>query len=183
MKSSQLVALAALAILAVAACGGASTVPTTAVNPTAQPGAVTTTPVPAPVGEVTPAPAGQPVDLCGLLSAADLKTITGEDYGEGKPDGYGQCFWRVGDPDRNRGDGQVAAAIQDLPLSTLKGMFGAGGVDVTVSGHAGFWNPSDGLQSLWMDIDGRTLVLSFDPVGDDGQAIAVKVGEVAIANL
>jgi hypothetical protein len=176
-----LVALAALAILAVAACGAASTAPTTAANPTAAPGAGTTT-TPVPVGEVTPAPAGQPVDLCGLLSAADLKTITGEDYGEGKPDGYGQCFWRVGDTDVNQGDGQVAAAIQDVPLSTVKGMF-AGGVDVTVSGRAAVWNPNEGLQTLWVDIGGRTLGLSFDPVGDDGQAIAVKVGEVAIANL
>lgn len=181
MKSPQLVAVATLTILALVACGGSST-PSGAPSPATEPGGAATTPAPADGTTTTPAPAAGPVDLCALLSAADLKTATGDDYGDGVLDSAGQCIWRVGGTDFNEGDGQVVAFIQDVPLETFKDMFG-GGVDLTVSGQAAYWNPDDGLKSMWVDVGGRTLVLSFDPVGDDGQAIAEKVAEIALAGM
>jgi hypothetical protein len=54
---------------------------------------------------------------------------------------------------------------------------------VTVSGHAGYWNPAQGLQSIWVDVGGRLLVLSFDPVGPETQAIAQKLAEIAIGKM
>ena len=172
MKSPKLIAVAALAIFAVAACGS-SAAPTGAGTPTAAPGGGTTT---------TPAPTGGAVDMCALLSPADLKTVTGGDYGDGVLDSVGQCTWRVGGTAVNVGDGQVVAAIQDQQLSFIKSTF-SGGVDVTVSGQAGYWNPEQGLQSIWVDVGGRTLVLSFDPVGPDAQAIAQKLAEIALSKM
>lgn len=64
----------------------------------------------------------------------------------------------------------------------IKGYF-QGGVDVTVSGHAGYWNPEQGLQSICVDAGGRLLVLSFDPVGPETQAIAQKLAEIAIGKM
>ncbi len=187
MRSPKLAVAVAVAILTMAACGGSSApssgagasapVPSTAtastVSPTTAPSDATTT---------TPGASGGTVDLCGLLTAADLKTATGADYGDGKLDDYGLCTWRVGDASVNTGDGQVIIGVQDVPLDTFKSSF-PGGVDVTVSGHAGYWNPAQGLQSMWVDIGGRTLVISFDPVGPDGQSIAQKLAEIAVGRI
>jgi len=183
-----MVVAVAVAILTVAACGGSSapsrgddaSAPVPSDAPT-----ITMAPTTAPSDATATTPVSQPggaVDLCGLLSAADLKTATGADYGDGKLDDYGQCTWLVGDTGVNIGEGQVVVAVQDVPLDTFKGTF-PGGVDVTVSGHAGYWNPSPGLQSMWVDIGGRTLVISFDPVGPDGQSIAQKVAEIAVGRI
>ena len=183
MKSPKLVAVAALAIFALAACSAASTAPTDAGTASSAPGGETTTPSSAPGGETTtPASAAGAVDVCALFSPADLATVTGADYGEGVLDSVGQCVWRVGGATANNGDGQVVAYDQGGALATIKSMF-AGGVDVTVSGHDGYWNPAEGLQSIWVDLGGRTLVLSFDPVAPDGQAIAQTLAEIAIGNI
>jgi hypothetical protein len=193
MGSPKMVVAVAVAILSVAACGGSGAASNGAASASVPSGAVTTTVAPtattgAPTtassdaASTTASPAGGAVDLCGLLSAADLKTATGGDYGEGKLDDYGQCTWLVGDAGVNTGDGQVVAAIQEVPLDTFKNTF-SGGVDVTVNGHAGYWNPTQGIQSIWVDVGGRTLVMSFDPVSADGQAIAQKLAEIAIANM
>ncbi|HEY0444328.1 MAG TPA: DUF3558 family protein, partial [Candidatus Limnocylindrales bacterium] len=123
------------------------------------------------------------VDTCALLPTKDINAATGLTFGAGAPDSAGQCTWRVGGASANNGDGQLVAAVQDQQLSFIKSTF-SGGTDMTVSGHAAYWNPAQGLQSLWVDIGGgRLLVLSFDPVGPTTQAIAQKLAELAIAKL
>jgi hypothetical protein len=180
-------------ILTAAACGGSST-PSSVASASAPVASAVTTPTGAPTVAPTTAPSdattattspSKPavaLDLCGLLSAADLKTVTGADYGSGELDDYGMCTWRVGGASVNNGDGQVILGVQESPLDTFKSTF-SGGVDVTVSGHAGYWNPAQGLQSMWVDIDGRTLVISLDPVDADSQAIAQKLAEIAIGKI
>ncbi len=187
MRSPKMAVAVAVAILTVAACGG-STAPSRGADASApvpsDAPTITMAPTTAPSDATTTAstPPGGAVDLCGLLTAADLKTATGDDYGDGKLDDYGLCTWRVGDASVNNGDGQVVVGLQDVPLDTFKGSF-PGGVEVTVSGRAGYWNPAQGLQSMWVDIGGRTLVISFDPVGPDGQSIAQKVAEIAVGRI
>jgi hypothetical protein len=186
MRSSKLAGVAAIAIFAVAACGGSGSAPTggtTTSAPTSAPAGATTTPASAPAGATTtPATAGTPIDLCALLSPADLKTVTGGDYGAGVTDSVGQCTWRVGGATANNGDGQVIAGTADATLDVIKGNF-PGGTDVTVSGHAGYWNPAQGLQSIWVDAGGRLLVLSFDPVDSDTLGFAQKLAEIAIGKM
>lgn len=193
MRSPKMAVAVAVVILIAAACGGSSAgssgagasapVPpqatTTTVAPTVAP---TTAPSDATTATMSASQPAGALDLCGLLSAADLKTVTGADYGDGVLDDYGMCTWRVGGASVNNGDGQVVVAVQDVPLATFTGTF-PGGVDMTVSGQAGYWNPDQGLQSIWVDIGGRTLVISFDPVGPDTQAIAQKLAEIAIGKI
>jgi len=178
------VVLVGVALL-IAACGSSTTSPAAAL-PTAGSGTPTgagTTIAPSGGGTTTTlAPADAAAKLCTLLSSADLKTTTGSDYGAGVADAYGMCTWRVGASTVNNGDGQVTAAFVDQQLSFVKSSF-SGGVDVTVSGHAGYWNPTQGLQSMWVDLGGRLLVLSFDPVDPDTQAIAQKLAEIAIGKI
>src|SRR5205823_11934289 len=178
---------AALAILLVAACGGSSTTPTTAVAATATPPAVASaTPATAAPAAASPAgasaPAAAAIDTCSLISTADLKTATGKDYGAGVLDSVGQCVWRVGGATANNGEGQLVAFIQDQPFGAFKSAF-PGGVDLTANGHAAYWNPAEGLQSIWVDLGGKTLVLSFDPVDADTQAIALKLAEIAVSKM
>jgi hypothetical protein len=139
-----------------------------------------------PQAETTPrgtAPASSdPIDTCALISAEELSTATGAEYGEGVADDYGQCTWRVGGATSNNGDGQLVVAVQDATLDFIKSTF-PGGVDTTVGEHDAYWNPDEGLQSMWVDLDGRCLVLSFDPVDDGSQAIAEQVAEIAVGNL
>lgn len=186
MSSTRLLATSIVAVIAIAACSGGPTTPTGATTPTS--GAATTA-AGAPTGApAATAGAGQPTSpiaglhLCGLLTAAELKTATGADYGEGVDDGYGQCIWRVGGATVNNGDGQIVAAFVQTPVSGLKGAF-AGGVDLTIGGHTAYWNPLEGLATLWIDVPGGALAFSFDPVTDGTQAIAEKVGALALAKL
>lgn len=188
MKSLKLIAVAALAISAVAACSGSTATPGPAGSTPAGTSAVPTSaavPSASATGTVaTPAPVGGSVVLCGLLSPADLKTVTGNAYGVGVLDSYGSCTWRVGGVSVNDGKGQVIAAIQAITLDFVKGSYGSGGTDVTVSGHAGFWNPSQGLQSIWIDIgNGNALVLSFDPIVDNSQSVAQRLAEIAVGKM
>jgi hypothetical protein len=185
MQSSKLVAMAAFAILAIAACGGSGATTTTgSATPIASvdAGASLSPPPSEAAASATPAASAGPVDTCALISTADLNSATGADYGDGVLDEFGQCFWRVGGATANNGDGQVVIAIQDASLDTIKSTF-TGGTDTNVSGHAAYWHPATSLQSMWVDIGGRTLVLSFDPVGPDSQAVAQKVAEIAVGKL
>jgi hypothetical protein len=195
--------LAATAII-FAACGGTPGAPST--GPTASPtspastasaGPVSTPTATAPVSE-TVSPSSPPVDgtaspqtgtidVCGLLSPEDLNAATGNDYLEGLLDDFGQCYWdgnQIGGA--NAGE-TVIGAITPADLTTIKAMFGDGGVDTTVDGHAAFFNPSEGLGSLWVDIgNGQLLVLSF-PQSEDldpsYQQIAEELAQAALDNL
>lgn len=177
-----------VAAAALAACAGGTATPTGATTPTGPvtPTNAATAGQPAAtdaLGATTDPGGGGTIDTCSLLTAAELKTATGDDYGAGIADGYGQCVYRVGGATANDGKGQIAVAIVESSVSTLKGMFGTGGTDLTVAGKTAFWNPTEGLQTLWIDLGGRSLALSFDPVTDATQGIAVKVGEIAVAGL
>jgi len=187
---SKLAALAAL-LLAVAACGGGSTAaPSTAANasaaqsaaaPSTAGGGASATPAPSTAASNPPASIGA-VDPCSLFTQADIKAALGKDYGAGVPDAYGQCTWLAGTATVNNGSGQIVATVQANALDFIKTSF-SGGVDLTVSGHAAYWNPTSGLQSLWVDVSGSVLVLSFDPVGADTQAAAQKLAEIALTHL
>ena len=188
MKSLKMIATIAFAISALAACGGSaatappvgastpagsSPAPTSPAVPTASTGAAT-----------TPAVSAGSVDPCGLLSPADLKTVTGDIYGPGVLDQSGSCTWRVGGAKVNDGKGQVIAAIQAVTIDTIKSSFGSGGTDATVSGHPAFWNPSQGLQTMWVDISGgKCLTLSFDPIVDNSQTFAQRLAEIAVSKM
>lgn len=189
MRFSREAAVAVVAIVAFAACGGSGTATTGAGAPTAAglttpaPTSAAATPV-APAGGATLSPADSATKLCSLLSAADLKTATGDDYGTGVADQYGLCTFRVGGATVNDGKGQVVVAIQYLSLSYVKSSFGQGGSDASVSGHDAFWNPTSGLQSLWVDVGGGALlVLSFDPVTNSTQADAQAIATVIVGKM
>jgi hypothetical protein len=60
-------------------------------------------------------------------------------------------------------------------------------VDTTVAGHAAFWNPAQGLNSLWVDIgNGQLFVLSFPRSGDldpSYKAIAESLATIAVSRM
>jgi hypothetical protein len=102
-----------------------------------------------------------------------------------KDDGFGQCMWNTTEVG-NTGD-LIYGALQAQQLSFIKSSFGTGGVDTTVSGHPAFWNPTEGLDSLWVDVgNGHLLVLSFPRSGEldpSYKAIAEALAATAIGNL
>ena len=128
---------------------------------------------------------GEVLDTCALITTEELVAATGLEYGDGVPDEYGLglCTWRVGGATANNGEGQVVFATQESTLDFIKSMF-TGGADVEVDGQDAYWNGDEGLQSMWVDVDGETcLVLSFDPVDEGTQAVAEAVAAIAVGNL
>jgi hypothetical protein len=194
VKSLNMVALAAVAVLALAACGSSAT-PAPAAGTSATPGAAASAPaslgeastpasVPASAGATASTPAGGAVDLCSLLTPADLKAATGKTYEAGVLDSVGQCYWNVGKSAVNSGD-LIGASIQDQQLSLIKSTF-PGGVDVTVNGKAAYYNGAQGLGSLWVDIGGRLFILTFPRSGAltaDDQTAMQKLAEIAVAKI
>lgn len=176
MKSLQLIAVAALTFT-MAACSASGTDSTggTTITPTPSVGTTTT-----PTDTVGATPTAGEVDQCALLSPADLKTVTGGDYGDGVLDQVGRCQWVAGTQ-------TVIAFVIAAPLDNYKGN-NPGGVDVTVSGHSGYSATREGTttESLWVDVGGRTLVLEVSGMASDAQAIkqiAQDLAEIAIGNL
>jgi hypothetical protein len=171
-----LLVLASVAIVAVAACSGSGAATnagggSTAAGPTA-------------AAAATPAPPAAAIDVCGLLTAADLKSATGKEYGEGKADPMGGCAWNVGTSGVNQGD-LVYGITQDQTLDFIKGAF-LGGSDVTVNGHPGYWHPGIGLGSMWVEVGGRVFVLSFprsEELTAEDKAAAQKLAEIAVAKM
>ncbi len=190
MKSAKLAALAALAIFAVAACGGSSATPAGA-NATTPPAssaagasAAGATASPSGAAATSAASVAAPADLCTLLSAADISAATGKKYEAGFLDSVGTCNWNVGKNPGNSGN-LIIASVMDQQLSLIKSTF-PGGSDATVGGHAAYWNGSQGLGSMWVDIGGKVFILSFprsSTLGPDDQAIAQKLAELAISKM
>jgi len=193
----KLAGLISIAVLLIASCGGTPTTPTSppkattgAVAPTAPPTsvpvAVTTPPGAATPAAQTAAPGGGTSDLCSLITPADLKTATGKTYLAGTLDAAGQCNWNTDASGANSGD-LIVVALQAEPLSFVKSSFGTGGVDATVGGHAAFWNPTLGLQSMWVDVGGgNLLVLSFPRSSDltaADQTSAQALAEIAVSHM
>lgn len=135
--------------------------------------------------DATSPPVGA-VDLCSLLTAADLKSATGLEYSAGDLDSVGQGLWNIEGASANTGS-LVVAYIQPADLGFIKSTFGTGGVDLTVGGRPAFYNPTQGLSSLWVDVGGgRTFVLSFPRSSDldpTYQALAVQLAELALSRM
>jgi hypothetical protein len=200
MHMIKTLTLAATAI-ALAACsspGAPTTGPTISAAPTASgapistptasaPVDATASPSSAPVDATATPPAGGTIDVCSLLSPEDLNAATGNEYLEGLLDDFGQCYWDGNQIGGGNAGETVIGAITAADLSTIKASFGDGGVDTTVDGHAAFFNPSQGLGSLWVDIgNGQLLVLSF-PQSEDldpsYQQIAEELAQAALDNM
>ena len=199
MRLFKLTGMSALAAILIASCGGAATTPTSAPK-TAAPAAATSTagpiaatPTAAPAQAATTMPSAPTTqgssgagDACSLLTAADLATATGKTYLAGTLDAAGQCNWNTDASGANSGD-LIILAIQAEPLSFVMSSFGSGGVSATVAGHPAFWNPTLGLQSMWVDIGGgNLLVLSFPRSTEltaADQTAAQSLAEIAVGNM
>ena len=193
MRFPKLVALAALTVLAVAACGASSTAApgsqapaassSAASSDAATPAGASATSAAASATSAASAPAGAATDPCSLLSADDLDTVTGAKYGAGVFDAtYNWCDYNQAAKD---GSGEVIVAISANPFATVKGVL-TQGVDLTISGHAAFWDPESGVMSLLVDLGGKTLEISFPKASKEGpvdQAMAQKLGEMALAKM
>lgn len=189
MRLRYLVALSAVAVLAIAACGSSGAPPAGA-TPTRAPGigaaATPTAAAPAP----TTAPVGNTVDVCTLLTGAEVKAATGKNYGEGyaSPNVANQCSWNTNGLTTNRGD-VIGAYIDPQAYSFLHSVMGiqTGVIELTVGGHAAFYNPLEGYHALWVDIGGAgTFILGFSGSGDldpSYQAIAVQLAEIAVGRI
>lgn len=153
----------------IAACSASPGAPTAA-PATATPGpGATTAPTTPPAGPTNAPPTGPAVDICALLSPEELSAATGKDYLAGLPDDFGQCYWdgdQLG-PQHNAGD-TIVGAINVQELAFIKSAFEAGGSDVALAGqHPAFYNPTEGLGSIWVDLgNGSLLVLSVPTSGD-----------------
>ena len=124
--------------------------------------------------------------MCSLLTPADLKAATGKTYLPGTLDSYGQCNWNTDSSGANSGD-LILLAVQAEPFSYVTSSYATGGSDATVNGHAAFWNPTLGLQSMWVDIgNGNVLVLSFPRSSDltpADQTAAQTLAEAAVGRM
>ena len=128
------------------------------------------------------------VDACSLLTPAELSAAFGETYGDGTLDPVGQCSWNLEGEVGNTGN-VVVVYINPEQFSTLQGLLGIqeGSVDLSVSGRDAFYNPNQGLGSLWVDIgEAGTFVISF-PQSEDldpsYQDIAVQLAETALGRM
>lgn len=125
------------------------------------------------------APVGGAVDICSLLTPADLKAATGNDYlvdTESTGDGY--CSW-----DTAAGDSIDIYVVANPFGASHKDNTPAGGVDLTVDGHPAFYNlpASNALSAvLWVDLgDGRDFSVWYAA----SQAIAVQLAEIALSRM
>lgn len=189
MHLPKLAGTAVLSLTLIAACGAPS-------SPTIGPG-VTLAPVatPAPNATPTPPPAvatnppvGGTVDVCSLLTPAELSSALGETFAAGVPSENipGLCTWNI---EGETGPASVAAHANPEAYSVVHSFMAIqdGAVELTVSGHAAFYNPKEFYNSLWVDIGGLgTFVLSFPTDGDlepSHQAIAVQLAEIALTRM
>jgi hypothetical protein len=167
----RLAALTAFALPIVSACGG---VPAAATLPPAS---------------ATPAAQASGPDVCALLTTQDLDTVTRKAYQSGVHLSRGLCSWDgiqntavVGGP----GD-KLIGELQETDMATIKSTYGTGGKDETVSGDAAFFNPTEGVASLWVDVgDGQVLVLTFPQSGEldsSYERALIELAEKAVAKL
>lgn len=188
MRRSTLPVFATFA-LAFAACSSPAAAPTgaggaTPTQATAGAAATAATPTAAAVAGTPEAPAALATRMCGLLTPADIQTATGTKFGAGVPDELGQCIWHAGTATVNDGKGQLVVTMQDATLDLMKASFGSGGSDVTVGGHAAYWNDVENVGgTVWVDAGGRVLTLTFDPTDETTKAALTKLAEIAIGHI
>ncbi len=175
--SKPLSAVMAVAVLALAACGGSAPGASSA-PPAGTPAAgATATPVAATPATTDTATSIAPGDPCAVLTADDLKTVIGAEYEAGVLDDFGLCTWQ--------GEPLVVMAFQEVSIDFAKSSF-TGGEDATVSGKTAYWHPAQGYQSLWVDVGGGwTLVLSFPKTepGPAELAFALQLAEIAVGRM
>lgn len=179
-------------MIAIAACGGSSpatAVPTTTPGPAGTtPGATTAAATTAPVATTAPPVVGT-LDVCSLLTPADLKTATGKDYLAGTSLFDGQCSWDTDPSGFATSDAITAYVAPSGPgLPSIKANTPAGGVDLTVAGHDAYYNltQTGGAPSLWVDLgDGRMFTLQFTARASlaTSQPIATQLAEVAVPRI
>lgn len=210
----SVVTLAAVSAFVVAACGAAAT-PTAIITPTASlvvgptaaasspvatpssaspitvttpPSSAPTPPPPPPTLAPTQAPsatAAAVVDLCALLSAADLHRVLGGSWMEGRLGVMGgYCFWL--DSSTASYD-QVTTAIDERSIEEIKSAT-PNGVDMTVSGHAGYRvrDENSDVQTtyVWVDLGGQSLTMEItSSSAADDQISAQELAEIAIGNI
>ena len=213
----SVVTLAAVSAFVVAACGAAAT-PTAIITPTASlvvgptaaassnmatpssatPITVTTPPSSAPTPTAPPPPtptlaptqapsatAAAVVDLCALLSAADLHSVLGGSWMEGSLGVMGgHCFWL--DSSTASYD-QVTTGIDERSIEEVKSAT-PNGVDMTVSGHAGYRvrDENSDVQTtyVWVDLGGQSLTMEItSSSAADDQISAQELAEIAIGNI
>jgi hypothetical protein len=203
MRVPKFAVLAAVALSLATACGSgaapgtttptggttATAVPTggpsTTLAPTAAPLATTSAATTSPTLAATPAPvqtAGS-IDLCSLLTAAEIGAIIGGSWIEGvltSTGGY--CHW-----DNARGGlDQVITAIENRTVDAIK-TAAPGGKAITVSGHAAYTFRDEGsqVQTTFIDIGGRSLLVEFSTSSDptvDGLN-AAKLADTVISHM
>lgn len=211
----SVVTLAAVSAFVVAACGAAAT-PTAIITPTASlvvgptaaasspvatpssasPITVTTPPSSAPTPTAPPPPTLAPtqapsataaavVDLCALLSAADLHRVLGGSWMEGRLGVMGgYCFWLHSS---TASYDQVTTAIDERSIEEIKSAT-PNGVDMTVSGHAGYRvrDENSDVQTtyVWVDLGGQSLTMEItSSSAADDQISAQELAEIAIGNI
>lgn len=121
------------------------------------------------------APVGGAVDICSLLTPADLKAATGNDYlVDTESTGDGNCSW-----DTAEGDSiNIYVLANPFGFNFHKDNAEAGGVDLTVSGHPAFYDKAQGAP--YVDLGGgRDLSVWFAA----SQAIAVQLAEIALSKI
>jgi hypothetical protein len=195
MRFPRVMFVVAPAVLALAACGGGSGTPTTpAAVATSGAGSsvVTATGAPGTTAAAAPtsAPAtGQPtsarlLDLCSLLTTADLFTVLDGHYLEGQLTSTGgYCHWDSGNSQLNE---QVITAIDPRSLDAIKSAV-TGETDMAVNGHAGISlrDATNRIETIYVDIGGQVLDLEFGTSSSatKDQEAAQALAEIAIGNL
>lgn len=191
--------VAALVVLALAACGsrGEPTPPTVAATPgsTATPGssgsAVPSASTPTPAGPAAPsgAPATAqatprgPLQLCSLLTTDALHTVLGGSWREGQLTSTASaCHWDRGGPS----DQQVVTMTDARSLNSITAATPDGTV-MAVEGLRGFGvrQAAAHLFTIYVDIGGELLVVEFGTSSSAGKDLehAQTLAEVVIGNL
>ncbi len=198
MRSLKMSVLAVVTMSVAAACGS-STVPSTAGTPTIGPTGVPTPTATSPASSVptatvsatatptiaptaTVAATSGAIDLCSLLTAADVTTVLGGGWAEGvMANDY--CHW---DSSSNPNE-RVVTFVQAGTIDAISAQM-TGGTSVTVAGHGAysFRDLAANVQTTYIDIGGGQLLIveipnSSDSIGD--LQSAVELIEAALGNL
>ena len=185
MFSPKFAAAAALAVFAFAGCASTPATPTAttavATSPAATSTSAATTPATASAPTVaTTAPAGSAsaIDLCSLLSVADIQAVIPGSWLEGqltKPVG-GYCHWD------NTLQERVITAIEPRTFDAVKAA-AVGGTDFTAGGHPAysFRDEAAHVQTTWIDLSGTVLIVEIPASADAAADLSNAQGLTGVA--
>jgi hypothetical protein len=166
MKSSKFV-VAALAVFAFGGCAAAPAAPTGTTAVATPPAATSTLAATASaspaVATTAPAASASAIDLCSLLSVADIQAVIPGSWLEGqltKPVG-GYCHWD------NTLQERVITAIEPRPFDAVKAA-AVGGTDFTAAGHPAYSIRDEAahVQTTWIDLSGQVLIVEIPASAD-----------------